>query len=66
MDFKDKKIAIAGFGIEGKSSLEYFQKHGAEVTVLDENPEVSEIVPEGVAVRSGGAAFPLAWEMGPA
>jgi UDP-N-acetylmuramoylalanine--D-glutamate ligase len=36
-DFKGKKIAIVGKGIEGKSSEEFFKKHGALITVLDKD-----------------------------
>ena len=33
--FKNRKIAVIGEGIEGKSSADFLKKHGAEVTVLD-------------------------------
>ncbi|HEX8227008.1 MAG TPA: UDP-N-acetylmuramoyl-L-alanine--D-glutamate ligase [Candidatus Saccharimonadales bacterium] len=39
-------IAIAGFDTEGRSSLEFFQKRGDTVTVLDMNADVS--VPDGI------------------
>ncbi|KKR76845.1 MAG: UDP-N-acetylmuramoylalanine-D-glutamate ligase [Candidatus Levybacteria bacterium GW2011_GWA2_40_8] len=35
MNFKGKKIAVIGEGLEGKSSADFLKKHGAEVTVLD-------------------------------
>jgi UDP-N-acetylmuramoylalanine--D-glutamate ligase len=35
IDFKNKRIAIIGEGIEGESSLKFFQKHGADTVVLD-------------------------------
>lgn len=57
MEYRGKKVAIAGYSVEGQSSLEYFQKRGAILTVLDDDPNISDIVPEGVAVRTGGAAF---------
>jgi UDP-N-acetylmuramoylalanine--D-glutamate ligase len=34
--FKNKNIAVVGEGIEGKSSVEFLKKHGAQVTVLDQ------------------------------
>lgn len=35
MDFKNKKIAIIGEGIEGKSSFEYLKEKGANVQIFD-------------------------------
>jgi len=34
-DFKDKKVAILGLGLEGLSSVNFFSKKGALVTVFD-------------------------------
>ena len=34
-EWKNKKVAILGFGIEGLSSLEFLRKQGASVRVLD-------------------------------
>src|SRR3989344_6401781 len=34
--FKNKKIAVIGEGIEGKSSAKFLQKQGAKVTILDQ------------------------------
>lgn len=36
MDFKNKKIAVIGEGIEGKASFEYLKSKGAEVDILDQ------------------------------
>lgn len=36
MDFKNKKIAVIGEGIEGKSSAKFLSKLGAIVTILDQ------------------------------
>lgn len=35
MDFKNKKVAIIGEGIEGKSSAKYLKNKGASVSILD-------------------------------
>ncbi len=35
MKFKDKKVAILGYGIEGQDVEKYLKKEGAEVTILD-------------------------------
>ncbi|NVP17410.1 UDP-N-acetylmuramoyl-L-alanine--D-glutamate ligase [Candidatus Gracilibacteria bacterium] len=36
--FKDKKVAILGFGLEGKSSLSFLEKIGVlDITILDKN-----------------------------
>ncbi len=35
INFKGKKIAVVGFGLEGEASAKYLKEHGADVTVLD-------------------------------
>lgn len=50
-------IAIAGYGVEGKASLAYWQARGDTITVLDEC-NVSD-VPHGVPVVSGPQAFDM-------
>lgn len=45
------KVAIVGFGSQGKSSLEYWLAQGADVTVIDANDQTE--VPEGVQSRLG-------------
>lgn len=37
IDFKDKKIAVIGEGVEGTSSFEYLASKGAKVTILDKS-----------------------------
>ena len=37
MDFKNKKIAVIGKGLEGQSSAKFLKEKGADVTILDEN-----------------------------
>ena len=50
------KIAIAGYGVEVKSSYEYFSKRGDDITILDDRTEIDEL-PEGVRAVLGAAAF---------
>lgn len=49
------KIAIAGYGLEGKSNYEYFRSRG-DVTIVDEHDQIDGL-PEGVPVILGGGAF---------
>ncbi|HEX9679095.1 MAG TPA: UDP-N-acetylmuramoyl-L-alanine--D-glutamate ligase [Candidatus Saccharimonadales bacterium] len=46
-----RTVAIAGFGLEGKSILEYLQKQGGEsdITILDQQPNPKIPVPDGVS-----------------
>ncbi len=37
IDFKNKKIAVIGKGIEGEASFRFFKKVGASVDILDKN-----------------------------
>lgn len=55
MNFKDKKIAVAGYGVEGVTVASYLSKHGAKITVLDENEDIS--VPEEYEKNLGKNAF---------
>ncbi|HSX30147.1 MAG TPA: UDP-N-acetylmuramoyl-L-alanine--D-glutamate ligase [Candidatus Saccharimonadales bacterium] len=46
-----KKVAIVGYGIEGRSALRYWQEHGADVTVCDQNAAIA--LPKGVESQLG-------------
>lgn len=50
------KVAIAGYGVEGKASLAYWLGRGDAVTVVDERLELSD-VPDGVPMILGPGAF---------
>lgn len=45
------KAAIIGYGEQGRSSLEYWQKKGYEITVCDQKPQIE--VPPGVSTQVG-------------
>lgn len=47
------KVAIVGYDTEGKSSFEYFAQQGHELTIHDQNTEVT--TPDGVASVLGDA-----------
>lgn len=50
------KIAIAGYGAEGKSNFAYFSAAGHEMTIVDERPAVDDL-PAGVPAILGEGAF---------
>ncbi len=48
------KIAILGFGAEGRAVAEYLHKHGySELTICDKNVDLKDEMPEGVSVKLG-------------
>lgn len=50
------KVAIAGYGVEGKASFEYWNRPGNELTIVDEREAVDEL-PEGATAILGSGAF---------
>lgn len=50
------KIAIAGYGIEGKANFEYWNMAGNELTIVDEREAVDGL-PQGAATILGAGAF---------
>lgn len=50
------RVALAGYGIEGKASYEYWQKTGNEVVIADEREDASDL-PGGVEAILGADAF---------
>lgn len=55
------KVAVAGYGVEGKANDEYWRHMGHDVTILDERPELTD-TPDGVPVVTGPEAFTHAGE----
>lgn len=56
LDFKDKKIALLGFGGEGQSAYSYYKNTGARIYIFDEqgNSKLETLSPE-VVVTIGEA-----------
>lgn len=50
------KIAIVGYGLEGKASYEYWNHDGNELTIVDERDSI-DAVPAGTAMILGADAF---------
>ena len=51
------KIIIAGYGLEGISSLRYFQQAFPDAEFVIADQKAVEDVPDGVAVRTGESVF---------
>lgn len=45
MDYKDKTVALIGYGIENQASYRYFDARGAIITICDQNSSLE--LPEG-------------------
>lgn len=50
------KIAIAGYGIEGKANYDYWNVDGNELVIVDERSELRD-TPEGASLLLGGGVF---------
>lgn len=50
------KVALAGFGVEGKASYRYYSRLGADIAIVDEKDKI-ENIPEGVKTLLGEGAF---------
>lgn len=44
------KVAIAGYGLEGKASYRYWLQKGDEVTIVDENEQLSDVPSEAKTI----------------
>lgn len=56
-DLHGKKIAVLGFGIEGKSAARFLLKQGSLVTIIDEKPEAEFYHEEISEFRKHGVEF---------
>lgn len=50
------KIAIAGYGVEGKANFSYWNQPGNDITIVDERESLSDL-PEGVKTLLGPGSF---------
>lgn len=51
------KIAILGFGEEGRAAYQFFAKQGAEITIFDHAEKPKYEIPKGVTLITGPEAF---------
>lgn len=69
MEFKNKRVAVIGAGVEGKASKEFFKKKGAIVTVLDQRQGknyLKDLNKYDLVVRSPGVKLSLLKNANPA
>jgi UDP-N-acetylmuramoylalanine--D-glutamate ligase len=52
-----QKVAIAGYGVEGEASYNYWNNLGAYITIFDSSETPSRPIPEGVTAVLGPDAF---------
>lgn len=50
------KVAIAGYGLEGKANYKYWQQRGDELTIIDERQQIED-APTGARLILGPSAF---------
>lgn len=50
-------VAIAGYGVEGESNYRYWEKLGADVTIVDEGETTGRPVPKGATLIQGPKVF---------
>ena len=65
MNYKNKKIAIIGHGVEGKDAQKFLESKGAKVTILDQkygNNYLSNLKNYDILVRSPGV-YPFKEEL---
>lgn len=48
-----KKVALAGFGVEGLSAYQYFKRQGVDITIFDDKAQPNASVPEGAPFIHG-------------
>ncbi|HET7630614.1 MAG TPA: Mur ligase family protein, partial [Candidatus Saccharimonadales bacterium] len=51
------KVAIAGYGVEGKASYKYWRSLGEQVTIVDEQAISAHDLPYGAAAITGPGSF---------
>ena len=49
-EWVNKRIAVLGYGVEGRSSVNYFLRHGAKIEVHDQKP-LQSLLPESVKLH---------------
>jgi len=66
-DLKNKKIAVMGEGVEGKSSAKFLEKHGAKVEFRDQKhgkDYLKNLDKFDLVVRRPGDLLPILLERG--
>lgn len=51
------KVAIAGYGTEGRSNYEYYRRQGYDITIVDERTIATSDLPTDAKTRFGKAVF---------
>lgn len=51
MNYRGRKVAILGFGAEGKSALRYFRAQEADLTICDQDSTLK--IPQGIKAQLG-------------